>query len=453
MNKKSRILIILGTLLLFVGCSFATEDISSEVDAQKDSLDGQEENIDANENPLDCEKKYNLVMATDASGFSQIRGNQNGAYFLWSTGEGHQVLYVNYSTKDLTAWTNQLNPTQDETNPGMIMDAFGGTKPYVTEDNVYVMKFGKLPLPSVGFPGSPCKLSKLSLNAAGRRTITLPSNQIILQNSGVAAEEDKLYLLVGTYDETGERESCDVCYADFTKEKLVSIATLEEPGQYYLVGVYDQGFLLQRTTVPAEYEKKSHREQVENYRYDLELFSLADGTLTKGKSWKTGELSCVYSKGGIYYIDKNSGSLNWYDAKENQDHTLFENIVPEGHGDQALYLYGEDYGDHLYAHLYGEDGIMMPVGIDLQNGNCTPITLEYEYNTGTMPVSIVAQTTNQFLVEVGQTECIANMVDPSGKIHETVQSVPKYALIDKEDYWASRPNYEMIEDHYFKSSQ
>ena len=211
----------------------------------EEAEDKQEVQADPEDDASESGKTYDLIMASSSIGY--IHGNENGAYFLWSIGEGHQVLYVNYSTKDLTAWTNQLNPTQDETNPGMIMDAFGGTKPYVTEDNVYVMKFGKLPLPSVGFPGSPCKLSKLSLDAAGRRTITLPSNQIILQNSGVAAEEDKLYLLVGTYDETGELESCDICCTDFSKEKLVPIATLEGPGRYYLVGVYDQGFLLQRT--------------------------------------------------------------------------------------------------------------------------------------------------------------------------------------------------------------
>lgn len=437
--------VLLGVALLCSACSVEGQNAVPESSAKENtgSTSRQEENDQASSHT----ETRNLTMVEGPR--NQIGGNQRGAYFLWSTGNGHQMLYVDYDTKALTAWTNQLKPTQDEANPGWLNDTDGGTEPYVTEDAVYVLKKGNLPLPGVGYAGSPCKLSKLSLDGTVRRTITLPLNQVILQNSGVAAEGDKLYLLVGTYDKNGDLERCDICYSDFEKEQLFPIATLETADRYALVGVYEQGLLLQKTTVPAEYEKKSHQEKMAHYVYELDRFSLDDSTLTKCISWKTGERSCVYREGGVYYLDRETGSLNWYDAQKDQDQMLFENIVPDEYEKQALSLYGEDYGDHLVGSLCGADGETLWVGIDLHSGSCTPITLSYEYNMGTMPVTILAQTKDQFLVDAGQVDRMVPMIDENGNMHEMVQPVTQFALIKQEDYWASRPNYEMITNHYF----
>lgn len=441
MKKAEKWVVVLGTILLLSGCGFGatSEAVPSEKPVSALPIPSKEETC-------------NLSMASGSYGADLIRGNQNGAYFLWSEDNGDQVLYVDYKTKSLMAWTNQLNPSQDESNPGWIGDSFGGTRPYVTEEHVYVLKEGRLPIPRVGFPGSPCKLSQLSLDGTGRRTITLAPNQMILQNSGVAAEGEKLYLLVGTYDASGDLERCEVCYTDFAKEQLVAVAALDLPGRYALVGVYDQGLLLQKTTVPAEYETSSYREQRKHYQYNIQRFSLTDGTVTTGKVWKRGERSsCVYGEGGMYYIDRETGSLYWYDAQQDQEQLLFGNVVPDGYEKAALDLHGEDYGDHLLGYLYQPDGEMIPVGIDLHSGSCTPVTLSYAYNMGTMPVSIVAQTADQFLVEIEQVERTFPMVDENGKVHDSVQAISRYALMEKADYWASQPNYEKIADYYFDS--
>lgn len=391
-------------------------------------------------------------MATDSAGMQMIAGGKSGAYYLLEAvgTDGAQIIYLDYATRQQIPWSNQMTVTQDETNPGWIPDRSGGVRPMVAGETLYVAKYGRVSLPKANFEGWPTFLYRMAADGTARKTITLPRDILLEMSTGVATDGDHLYLLASSFDDKGFRDTYYLYRTDFEKEKMVELHSMEAGSRYHLVGVYSHGLVLQQTTLDIAYKDLSYEEQIQHYEYRLLLYSLADNTLVPTDfTWAQGELSCVFGHGMIYYLATGSRALYRYDLATGKRSHLLDISTPEIGEDWAVGLSGEDYGDHLLAWASGEkEGESAMLGIDLATGKTSPMTLSYEYDMGEMPVYIQAQTDTQFLVSI-KMEDRATTVILEGNPHTIYPRVTTYALIDKADYWANRPNYILFEDHVY----
>lgn len=390
-----------------------------------------------------------LVMATPSGALSLLQGDETAAYYLQETGDGAQVMCIDYAARSLSPWTNQPLPQQDVSNPGFVTDTFGGAKPLLANGRLYVLKYGKLAYPNAGLEGSPCRLSALTLDGTARREITLESGRLIEMNSGVAADTEELYLLVSRYDAAGSRTAYELCRTRFDKGTLDVLATLAADARWQLTGVYEKGLLLEKALLPADCQNLPLSEQMQHYTYQLFLYDLSAGSLEPTDlTWQQDEISCVYDTGGVYYQPADTKELHRFDAASGQDIRLPDLQFPAGYEGGRIVLTGEAYGDHLggYLSLAGSDAVQF-AGIDLATGVCTPVTLSYAYDMGQMEVNILAQTETQFLVVQGQSDCPVTRTASDGTPYTAWQTTPSYALMDKADYWQSVPAYEPITDH------
>ena len=70
-----------------------------------------------------------------------------------------------------------------------------------------------------------------------------------------------------------------------------------------------------------------------------------------------------------------------------------------------------------------------------------PLLLSDEYDGGTIPVSIMAENEQYFLVNTGIVTLSRSATGTDGSIYNIDYPITDYKLIKKEDYWNSVPNY------------
>ena len=78
---------------------------------------------------------------------------------------------------------------------------------------------------------------------------------------------------------------------------------------------------------------------------------------------------------------------------------------------------------------------------NLSTKKTMPLLLSYEYDGGTIPVSIMAENEQYFLVNTGIVTLPRSATGTDGSIYNIDYPITDYKLIKKEDYWNSVPNY------------
>lgn len=68
-----------------------------------------------------------------------------------------------------------------------------------------------------------------------------------------------------------------------------------------------------------------------------------------------------------------------------------------------------------------------------------------------MSVGIIAENEEYFLVHNGFVPLRLSATGTDGSFYTFDASTPRYALIKKEDYWNSVPNYILFDDSLFRS--
>ena len=119
-----------------------------------------------------------MEMALSGAGIfgTEISGDQNGAYFILPNTEDYsgRLLYYDYAIRQLIYLSDQMVVTNDEENPGWLEDIFGGAVPLAVNGKLYVVKYGKSPIPNINYEGSPSFLLQMEPNAASRKKLTVP---------------------------------------------------------------------------------------------------------------------------------------------------------------------------------------------------------------------------------------------------------------------------------------
>lgn len=390
-----------------------------------------------------------MKMALSSMGVfgQEIAGNENGAYTILSNTQDYsaRLLYYDYATRQMTYLSNQVIVTNDEENPGWLEDVFGGAVPLAVNGKLYVVKYGKSPIPRIHYEGSPSFLLEMEPNAANRKKLPVPRGQLLKNNTGIAADGKNLYLLLTNYDEKAlQITNITLCKTNFDKNAFDPLLSLGIEKDTQIVGVFPEGLILQRTFLPAEYADGDQAMQISHFNYELQLYSIPENSLVEtGFTWKQGDLSFVLGQGLVYYVKTGTAQLCAYDLQSKTHRVLVENLltnIPVESTDAQIILMGELYDDHISLKLLDGEG-SADYSYSLHTQEILPLLLAFEHEGGTIPISIASETDLYFLVNSGFNTLHRLATGTDGSYYTVDSKITQYSLIKKEDYWNSIPNF------------
>ena len=430
-----------------------------------------------------------MTMALRGGGPSggMVAGTGDGAYSLLPSTEDFsaRILYYDYATRQLIYLSNQVIVTDVEDNPGWIEDVFGGAALMTANDKLYVVKYGKSPLPGIGYEGSPTCLLQMEPNAANRKTLTVPPDSLLSYSTGIAADGENLYLIFFDYDaaamQISGRSLRRTCFGE---DRLETLFTFDAGWDGIIAGVYPEGLVLRRAELPAEYADARLADQMPHMQYAFQLYSLRENRLSDtGFSWKQDELSLAMEDNGtIYFVKSGETRLYARDLQTGKEWVLTGNLLgedpetpefpenledpaepedprnpedpkaPENRPDAGLkiWLTGEICdGCILFT---ASDGVHTRYyAYDPETQKTLPLTLSFEHDGGELPVFIEAESDEYFFVHTGYITVQRSAAGTDGTFYTFDLESFEYMLIEKEDYWNSLPNYLPFDDSLLRS--
>lgn len=399
-----------------------------------------------------------MEMALSGAGIfgTEISGDQNGAYFILpNTGDySGRLLYYDYATRQLIYLSDQMVVTNDEENPGWLEDIFGGAVPLAVNGKLYVVKYGKSPIPNINYEGAPSFLLQMEPNAASRKKLTVPQGCLLSYNTGIAADGQNLYLLLLDYDANAMQiTNTALCRTNFDENKLERLCQLGKEREGNIIGVYPEGLVLQRSWISSEYAGDDLQDQLPHLQYELQLYSLRENRLTDtGFAWTQGELSFTARQGIVYFVKSGGACLYAHNLQNGKEWIVTDNIFGEAQPTPAasVMLMGEIRDNHImFSSSTGEHTRYYSYNLTTQE--TLPLSLSFTHEGGEIPVFIQNETDQYFLVNGGMMNITRSATGLDGSLYTVDSSMTEYMLIKKEDYWNSVPNYIPFDDTLFQS--
>lgn len=434
---KFKLPLILCCIVLLSACA-ASSSMNSDPPIGIPASSAQSENSPSLE----------MTMALSGTGIfgAEISGDQNGAYYILSTADDYSacLIYYDYATHQLIYLSDQMVVTNDEENPGWLEDTFGGAIPLAVNGKLYVVKYGKSPIPNIDYEGSPTFLLQMEPNAANRVKLTVPQGSLLSYNTGIAADGENLYLLVLGYDaDAMQITNTTLCRTNFSKNKLEYLYELEKGNEWNIIGVYPDGIILQRSWLPAEHAKKNMQEQLPYLQYELQLYSLKENRLIDTDfAWNQGELSFVLDQGIVYFVKNGDICLYAHDLQTGDERIVTNNIFGEiqTEPETSVLINSEIHDNHIiFSGLNSEH--TRHYSYNLTSQKTMPLTLSFEHEGAEISVSISAETDKYFLVSGGIITIPISCTGTDGSLYTIDSPMIEYMLIEKDDYWNCVPNY------------
>jgi hypothetical protein len=430
--------VIVFTILIFASCGNSRQ--SSQGNEQKSSESSQQ-----------IGDVIDMSLVTSGGVFQKQAITENGCYEIYSHVDGHgKLFFYDFENRTISFVTNQETPTDDETNPGWISDLMGGVTPVAAGDSLYLFKLGGLPLPSENFPGFEKYIIKMDFDGTNREKISLSSWQEF-NTGGIAFDGKYLYFVVNEYYDGGEAlEQYHLCRANFDNMQLEVICELGNEDTYSLVDVYDDGLVFQRfhaigTTID-EYNM-----EVPLLESHVMLYSLVENKLVDADiPWKNGSLSCVFdSHSKIYYVEPDSPKLSFFDIKTGESTVVCENLNVDSLAMDAIYVGGSIIDNHIPFSITvsdSEDFYYIRYFYDLDTGDIVKVSFDDTTGLEAGGMYIVGETEKEFFVCMGGRYVTTTKTSKSNDSYTFDELIYEYAMISKEDYWSSVPNFEPFED-------
>lgn len=256
---------------------------------------------------------------------------------------------------------------------------------------------------------------------------------------GVAESDSTLYLEIQVYDPDTDAITWEILALDPATGEADTLFTTDQPGDRLASAwenrlVFDSVSDTTRSYYTVDVTTGEKSAPLYSYDYTVQnrieqakdsfVYSLRPGA---GDQWdlcrvtlETGEEEKLAAGIPIYDADgtRFSGFFDNHAEIETSDTRDMENIRP------------------------------LKYSVDLSTGEVRQSTLSYQRNGNVTFAFILAETSSDFLVRSGSGSRTVTVVDESGTPSQVEDTVSRYALIAKSDYWNSSPAYREIEDTF-----
>ena len=437
--------ILLGMILLFSACGAAQGggQAASAPGAPPLSTAQTAGKADAAPDAGAPEDAAALRLVTSDENFSSRKttGNENGYYYVDRSDHINAVnanlRYIDYATaQDIYLSSrpeaNHLTPEDDSYIPSVA----GLGVAFPVGDSLFLLRTGAPDYADQFGQDALAAVFRMELDGSNRRQIyTGAGDEILL--STAAADDRYLYLISQRIEEDAETPTIGgyLIRVDQRTGETKELCRLS--AHAFLIGAGD-GLLIFHNIIDTR------EEDVISRSHEILVCDIASETLRTVETWSQDSGRAVAVSGGLLIMASPLSRTVSVRALRT-DETAAEYPLPDGlPADIDHFLYPGCYDGHFLFWDYSTRTIY---ALDLASGEWSAVGLEYmdPIKDDSRPVEIYAETATHFLVCRDQEWVTRSYFDPgTGTPYETERVQLVFALIAKEDYWASVPNYREI---------
>lgn len=381
---------------------------------------------------------------TLSSGNGNGAQTDNGFFFIEPQSESYANLqYIDFSSKKkVPVCSSPACPHDNDACPSYL--EWSGGYPYIAANSSKII----LTSANAGAANETIYHEKAlphiemaDLNGANRKTLLSLSAKEDIQ-IGTACSEEYLYFIKKSVE--GTSSVMDLCKVSLSDGTLEIIARLPD-GNSVILGA-EQQYLIISCCSPASGENLYSPDQVNTYL----CFDMTTETCISQKELPLNAplhtTQSFVSGTTLYSFSPTENTLSIYDLKNGETlqsiSSFFEKEVQMGQIDAVL------DGKILFSEIFaGNDEEINYIQYDLSEEKQTPFTLLAEYGTDTgrfFPVIPSCSLKDEYLVV---SRC--DFSDASlngGAVNALGAAKPRFAFIAKEDYWASAPQYQPLDE-------
>lgn len=358
-----------------------------------------------------CGGLYSPRSSTD-SGFYDL------IYHSDATGN---LLYYDYETMQCVYLSSQPNSDhRDESDTSFVPSVMGGAVVVADSQYIYVIKSTASYVREENEAHRAGFLMRMEHDGQERKTVPLPASTYLTYGSGTATAGDEIFMLL----QEVQKDTSEVIYLaslDFNTgsiERRLEFSTDETP---FLIGVCSEGPIL----AVNDHERKQQRLYIYNSQENqLNLIPFDSDAYP---------YVLDPNEGIIYYLDGNE--ILRYDSVSQQTRAT-GCTLPDG--DWTDIQFTELVDGHITMSLSTGEEEYESMTISLATGEIFHPMLEDQDR----PVIIVAVTPDRYVVKLGGIPIKYQDYTPDGVPIENETVIHHFAMMEKEDYWNNRPNYQ-----------
>lgn len=352
------------------------------------------------------------------------QSSSDGYYDLGFYKEHTVITYIDYKNHQQVVLCGNPNCTHtDESCPAYIPDSFGDQVVRLCVVGNQLLRFQMSSSEEL-----PANLWAFDLDGQNpRKVCEFPSNWAL---DGYMIEDgEALYFKITEVDPKTSDSTQSIVKVNVKTGKYEPIYELEPNVSYVLQKAYDRyiwlngSFLEGDTQVHAEFS----------------LLNVDTGELKENiaRIDDSSSMGILADNSKIYFVDDHARVIRFQDEKLGTSGEIsFEPLLEDAgiHEDKIAYVTPPIDGKSIVFFIF-DDGIKAYL-MDLGTGEWSPYTLFNRYKKDQL-ISVKAETENDLLVQMDW------MIENEGQENQG-NPRPQYALLSKEDYFASRPNYQLI---------
>lgn len=369
-------------------------------------------------------------------------GAKNGYYYMVTRPDemmSANIKYIDYASGQDIYLTSQIASNhQSAADESYIASTLGGGVIMVSNQNLFFMRLGVPEVHDTYGENSMPQIYRMALNGANRELVYsgVRGERLL---SVWAADEKYLYGVAECLAESAGNIKSSKEIVRIHQKNGEKAYLAELPNNVKLVGAFGKYLVFYNILMEG-----ANGGDPDSWNHEVFVFALDTNEFSLIKSWNATDNNSFY----IYdhYIVTVEGNTHMLTVTEISSSTIVNEIdLSEMMPIEEYPLWFDQCIDDcfLFADETFTDGIW---AVNLFTGEKRHVTLSYfDSEKGeNRPVEIVAKTDDQYLVIVGKETITSTTEGKDGTMNEVKLPSAQYALIAKEDYLNSIPNYQYI---------
>lgn len=368
-------------------------------------------------------------------------GNNDGFYYIDYTGNTDMSVnlrYIDYVTaQDVYLSANPSADHHTPEDPSLFPNLIGGGTAFPAGDYLYVLRMGATAYADQYGENAYASIYQMKLDGSSRRQLYKGGDGENLDTT-IAFDGASLYFVAEriVMENNTPQPMRFLVELDTQSGQVTDLCALTPNA--YIIGAMD-GYLVFQSL----YENGFSDDGLPNVTYEIFLYSFETSSLATIKSWPANYMLDVrvYED---YLITGNMGDKTVRiqklpNGEEISVYSIESFVCPE-----YTRLWGAGTADGKY---YFEDGNTSTLCYtDIFTGEQGHMTLMYDnlLKGDSRPCEIYAQTDTHYLILTGYEMQKRTALDATGAMSEYEDFHACYALITKENFWASVPKYTPI---------
>lgn len=417
-------------ILLLAGCAGASSSPANSNQNQADSESADEKL------PMGT-----LRFVTDDGEYTgKYVGTQDG-YYYFERGEdlSANLRYIDYaSAQDIFLSSRPEGNHFAPEDESYISSVAGSGVVFSADDDLYLLRSGAPSYTETYGNDALGAIFVMDLDGSGRKALyTSGAEEVLLPT--VAVDDENLYL-TNLITQMEDEIPVDHRYLIQINRTTGEKRTLcELTSSAWMIGAIDQYLVFH-----SIYVDETGSDGIPSMKHEIFVYSFDTQSLAVIKSWPQDQqaVAKVY-EGKLVTADMKTMTIT---VQELTTGKVLKSFSLEGYApSDGSNFWFDDCRDGKFVFWNWQQETLW--GIDLETGEWTAVTLTYQDpdKMEARPMEIYAETEDEFMVCRDKQYMTRKYGTSEGSVGEYEKLCPCFALITKEDYWNSVPNFRDVE--------